>query len=597
MTSRVSVAYSYVRMSTTAQLKGRSKKRQLEASAAYAAEHGLTLQTEFELEDIGVSAFKGANIKHGALGRFLEAVKAGSIERGSYLLVESLDRLSRQEVRKSLALFLQIIDAGINIVTLADNHVYTAEKADEVELITSLVMLSRAHDESRIKSQRIRDSWVNRRANVQARKVTAVCPAWLRLSSDRNSFEVIEDRAEIVRSIFEESARGLGNYSITHRLNETTKPFGKSHGWHNSYIAKILENRAVLGEFQPHEVRNGKREAIGKPIPNYFPAVIEEELFFRAKTGRTQRRINGSGRKGARISNLFSGIAKCAYCGSPMRFENKGSGPKGGAFLACDSAKRGLGCDPKRWRYDEFEASFLSFVSELDLESIARSHDQTNRRPSLDHAIAALEGIIVSIETERERAYELFAKMGSDSDFVANKLIDCEQRLSDVRRSLEDKQTERASLATAISGFYEGKEEIKVLLGRLQDPNGDDELYRLRSQIAARLKGLVESVVVATAGSAPYVPRMIEFLASKPNPPLDEIEQLRSTLELEGTHERHFSVIFKNGNVRGVTPSANDPLVYEEQILGTLDDLKLIDAAGKSMPFPHDPTLTKLMNG
>ena len=142
-------------MSTELQLKGDSRRRQLELSQAYAAEHDLDLVEEDQLEDIGLSAFKGDNIKEGALGKFLESVKAETIQPGSYLLVESLDRISRQEVRKSLSIFLSIIDAGINIVTLADGRVYTAEATDNLELITSLVIMSRAHEESRTKSQRV----------------------------------------------------------------------------------------------------------------------------------------------------------------------------------------------------------------------------------------------------------------------------------------------------------------------------------------------------------------------------------------------------------------------------------------------------------
>ena len=107
-------AYSYIRMSTDLQLKGDSLRRQLEASTRYAAENDLDLVEDIRLEDIGVSAFKGANVSGGALGRFFEAVQTGKITRGSYLLVESLDRISRQELRKSLQIFLSIIDAGIN---------------------------------------------------------------------------------------------------------------------------------------------------------------------------------------------------------------------------------------------------------------------------------------------------------------------------------------------------------------------------------------------------------------------------------------------------------------------------------------------------
>jgi DNA invertase Pin-like site-specific DNA recombinase len=82
-------------MSTDIQALGDSKRRQIELSEAFAAKYDLQLDTDFNLHDIGVSAFKGANIASGALGKFLQAVQDKKIPQGSYLLVESLDRLSR----------------------------------------------------------------------------------------------------------------------------------------------------------------------------------------------------------------------------------------------------------------------------------------------------------------------------------------------------------------------------------------------------------------------------------------------------------------------------------------------------------------------
>jgi DNA invertase Pin-like site-specific DNA recombinase len=107
-------------MSTDLQLKGDSRRRQLEASRAYVEANGLTLADDAQLEDIGVSAFRGANVRDGALGQFLEAVEAGKVPRGSHLLVESLDRLSREQVKIALSLFLRIGQAGITLITLMD---------------------------------------------------------------------------------------------------------------------------------------------------------------------------------------------------------------------------------------------------------------------------------------------------------------------------------------------------------------------------------------------------------------------------------------------------------------------------------------------
>jgi DNA invertase Pin-like site-specific DNA recombinase len=351
-------------MSTELQLKGDSRRRQLEASRAYAEANGLELAEGSELEDIGISAFKGANAREGALGRFLAAIKSGSIKSGSYLIVESLDRLSREQVLSAQSLFLSIIQAGIHLVTLTDGRIYRSGTTELGDLIISLVIMSRAHEESMTKSHRISAAWKNKRALAATQTpMTKWCPAWLTLSPDRSGYVPIPERVEIVRQIFKDTAEGIGMYSIASRLNKgEIATFGGPNGWHQSYVAKILANRAVLGEFQPHVRTDGKRVADGEPVKNYYPAIIDEQLFYQAQLGKSQRRGAGAGRKGAGFTNLFSGIARCFYCRAPVLFENKGYGPKGGTYLVCDGTRRHRGCPSVRWRYRDFEASFLAFV-------------------------------------------------------------------------------------------------------------------------------------------------------------------------------------------------------------------------------------------
>jgi Recombinase zinc beta ribbon domain/Recombinase len=154
----------------------------------------------------------------------------------------------------------------------------------------------------------------------------------------------------------------------------------QSTGWHGSYIAKIVNNPAVFGEFQPHKYdAKGRKVADGSAIPDYYPKIVEKELFLRAKQSRFGRDFRdqyaAKGRKGEFVSNLFSGLARCAYCGGSMRFENKGPGPKGGAYLVCDKIKRGLGCKNLRWRYKDFEASFQPISSAFSFISIAMCVD------------------------------------------------------------------------------------------------------------------------------------------------------------------------------------------------------------------------------
>lgn len=51
----------------------------------------------------------------------------GDIAPDSVLIVESLDRLSRQEVLKAFGQFASILGADIKIVTLIDGYEYTKD--------------------------------------------------------------------------------------------------------------------------------------------------------------------------------------------------------------------------------------------------------------------------------------------------------------------------------------------------------------------------------------------------------------------------------------------------------------------------------------
>src|ERR1700733_6024998 len=151
-------AYSYVRFSTPEQSKGDSLRRQMEASRSYAKAHELTLDESLQ-PDSGISAYHGKNRTEGSLGAFLDLVKQGRIAKGSALLVESLDRLSREEVEEALYQFLDIIRSGIELHTLSDKAVYRKGALKTEQLIMSLFVMSRANEESARKSGLVADAW------------------------------------------------------------------------------------------------------------------------------------------------------------------------------------------------------------------------------------------------------------------------------------------------------------------------------------------------------------------------------------------------------------------------------------------------------
>ena len=433
------LAYSYIRMSTDIQLRGDSLRRQQEFSRKYAADHDLTLVDDFKLQDIGVSAFKGANIASGSLGRFLELVKNKEIPTGSYLLVESLDRISRQAIMESLTVFLDITRSGINIVTLVDNHLYPAGKADFAELIYSLTVLSRAYEESKTKSVRLSAAWSNKRHQLDSKKLTRVAPAWLTLSADRSTFTVVTGRNLIVQRIFNEAEQGFGSFSIARRLNvDRVDTFGTSRGWQESYVTKILINRAVLGEFQPHWYQDGRRVPKGEPIVGYFPAIVSEEQFLRVQSARRLRKVQGAGRKGPEYRNLFTNIARCEYCGASMRLLYKGDGPKGGTYLKCSNAVMNARCETKGWRYQDFEASFLFFVKEVDLTATLSASNRRSDHVALREKLLSETERRAQLVEKREKAFDLLGQSGVAAEFVAGKLRDLSEAVEKSDKTIAD---------------------------------------------------------------------------------------------------------------------------------------------------------------
>lgn len=211
-------AYSYVRMSSQQQLKGDSLRRQLERSRKYALDNGLELDES--LRDIGVSAFTGKNIYEGALGTFLQLVQKGQIERGSYLLVESLDRLSRLQVRHALGPFIALINAGVIIVTLMDNQVYSETTVDEnwTQLMLSLAIMSRAHEESQTKSDRLKESHAKtkRKALAGQGRFTSNMFGWIeQIKIGQDKFEHrLNQHAATVLKIYKMADAGLGPIDI-----------------------------------------------------------------------------------------------------------------------------------------------------------------------------------------------------------------------------------------------------------------------------------------------------------------------------------------------------------------------------------------------
>ncbi len=370
-------AYSYGRFSSKKQEEGMSVERQSRLERDWLERHNLTLDDTFSYFDRGVSGFRGKHRRKGGLSLFLAACEAGRIARGSVLLVEAIDRLSRENPFDFMALLKTLLhDYGIRIVTTSDSQEYTAKNYPEKNLMLTM-FANMAHAESQRKSGYSTATQERRR---KLKIITKRCPSWLSFSEVDQT-----EKVKTLRRIFDWSSKGFGMRWISKKLNEGSVPvLGQGKRWHESTISHVLSNRAVLGEFQPMKLVEGVRQPAGEVRVNYYPRVITDTLWESSRTGVMSRKQE-RGRITPRVSNLFS---KLVYHND----EEAGYRPR---------TKRGYGTltradNTPGIRYDVFERVFLWWITEakITIRQDNNSEDYREQAVSLDSKVKQLEARI-----------------------------------------------------------------------------------------------------------------------------------------------------------------------------------------------------------
>jgi DNA invertase Pin-like site-specific DNA recombinase len=501
-------AYSYIRFSSPEQAKGDSLRRQVDASEAYAKEHGLDLDTSLTFHDLGVSAFKGKNRDEGALRQFIDAVDAGRVKKGSWLLVESLDRISRDDILSALGLFTELLRKGLTIVTLSDRKTYTqkAIAANPMDLMLSLLIFSRANEESAMKGKRVAAAWANKQKEAArtGKPTSRRCPAWLQLSADRNTYEVVPERAEVVKRVYElASSASLGTTAILRRLNgEGVPTFGGGKLWASSSLTKLLTNRSTIGEYQPTTLQNGERVAAGNPVSGFYPAVISPELYDAVQLARASRRIDSRGRKGKAFSNIFTGLAKCPSCGASLRYVDKGtsSGRSAQRYLLCSSAlsSREAECGYTCFQYDVLEAALLASLAELDFAAIIRGSqpEHAGQTEALRTRVAVLEG---KQQEEHRKTQNLVAALAEGGTAVAALVSAAEASEKRASRLADEVEETRTLLAAHMASSERAQQTATDFLSAYASMRSIDDperLYQLRAKLNHLLKSLLAELTV-----------------------------------------------------------------------------------------------------
>ena len=423
------VAYSYERVSSGSQLSGRGLERQGDMAADWCQRNGYQLDTTLDLSDRGKSAYKGRNLSHGALGKFLELAQQGDLGTAPTLLIEAVDRLSRQEPMAALQrVVFALVDAGVRIASLEDNRIYDRESLAGDALIMLVLKTRAAHEYSLRLGRRVGTHWDQLRDGLRDGSTVARGPAggkhpfWLTLNPDTRQWE-FNDRVADLRLIFDElPANGLTVVAQILNRRGSLSPGGTA--WAHHSVRRLATDPAAYGALRlgiyDHETSRAAHhrwlrakaaaeaacQRFNEPeptippvelIPDHYPAAVDQAAFDRVGAALTRRNADKSSagnRSTAAVHTYLQGLAHCQHGGTMGAHLSKKPGRNDIYYLRCRARLSGKGCqcNGKGWRLDEIHPHV---AARLTLHTLGQSV-----LPGLDHSaeLAQLQGKLIAAQ-------------------------------------------------------------------------------------------------------------------------------------------------------------------------------------------------------
>ena len=335
-------AYAYIRYSRAVQQTGDSENRQLTALDLFETSTGTPIAEV--VYDKGKSAFRGDNARSGNFKEMLDRMESGAIRQGDYLVVESIDRITRQRVLDGVELLQGILKKGINIYTTVDKKTYSYNdpSRDFENLLMISLIAKRANEESETKSDRLLSVWKARKAKAANGEVIIKkgksIPYGLRVVNDK--FVIHEEEQKEIKKLFELLLK-FGMNTALIKINET------SHKkWSNGSLNKIIKHKTVIGCMATHRIeytQDGKaRKILTGYIENYYPNIIKPSLFYKVIDVMSNRKQkNWTGRRTEQDFNIFKHCIFCSECGGKLYYDHRGSRYKDKIypFFKCDNAR------------------------------------------------------------------------------------------------------------------------------------------------------------------------------------------------------------------------------------------------------------------
>jgi len=184
-------------------------------------------------------------------------------------------------------------------------------------------------------------------------------------SRERPKLEIEPNQAQIIQRIFNSVIDGKGLINISKELNREGIISPGENSWGKTTIYKILTNEAYIGTLVWG--RSSNRDLPPVRVDSAFPVIIDQGTFQQVQVLLKERAFTNVHPKRVVSNYLFSGLAKCGYCGKNLI----GQDAKGGKFhyYVCGALqKKGTGsCSATYTRKDKLEQAVIRKIKDYIL--------------------------------------------------------------------------------------------------------------------------------------------------------------------------------------------------------------------------------------
>ncbi|TBL77414.1 recombinase family protein [Paenibacillus thalictri] len=442
----------YIRVSSEEQVEGYSIDAQLDALREYCRFRRITVLKEY------VDAGRSAKSIEGrpALQELLHDAAQG---RFQIVMVWKLNRLARN--LKDLLHMLKVFNKhNVSIQSLTEDiQTDTAMGNFLVQMLGAAAELERAqiceNVQLTVQNRNQQGKWNSGNMVLGYR--------WHKNPKQgQPQLEIVKEEAQLVRTIFEMYAGGLGLKAITNRLNAEGFKTKKGLTFCIAAVRGILANPNYIGKIRiGTSLKRTGADIEVQLVEGEQEPIIPQELWDKVQS-RFGERKRSSDRTPDRAMPL-TGLLKCPQCGSGMVTGRSKGYRKDGTFrlnhyYVCSSYNnRGfIACRQNAVRADDMENWFFRHVRKLVTDTgllehvvaAVNSKRNTDRKP-LEDERRRLEKEMASFDHRQQRCFELFEDGHIDRKSFVERLNELKEQkavlqaeLKEIEEKLSDPLTE-----------------------------------------------------------------------------------------------------------------------------------------------------------